>query len=129
MEETTTTTTESPTYDETPPETTSVPQPAKQLETTTTTAVLQSIESEEQLLTVIENLDTLDPEQIDQVVSALNDSSDDIKQQFEEEVNVFGEGFDEYVPSGSTIPVRTRRVVIAAAAAAFAMPAPTSRRT
>jgi hypothetical protein len=36
-----------------------------------------------------------------------------VREAFEEEVDVFKAGFDDYVPLGSNIPVGTRRTLIA----------------
>ena len=59
---------------------------------------------------------------------ALTNAPDAVKEEFEEQINVFGGQFDTYVPTGSAISVEARRVVVAAAAASFAMPTPTSSR-
>jgi len=50
------------------------------------------------------------------------------KQKFEEEVNVFSGGYDDYVPSGSTISVAERRTVVAVSAVFFVTPLPAPRR-
>jgi hypothetical protein len=50
------------------------------------------------------------------------------KQKFEEDVNVFDGGYDDYVPSGSTISVGERRTVVAVSAVFFVTPLPTPRR-
>jgi thymidine phosphorylase len=57
---------------------------------------------------------------------ALTDAPDSVKQKFEQEIDVFGGQFDTYVSTGSTVPVGARRVIVAAAVAAFSMPAPSS---
>jgi thymidine phosphorylase len=57
---------------------------------------------------------------------ALTDAPDNVKQEFEQQVDVFGGKFDTYVPTGSAVSVGARRVLVAAAAASFAMPAPSS---
>jgi len=46
---------------------------------------------------------------------ALTEAPEEIKEAFEEEINIYGEGFDEYVPTGSSIDVGDRRTIIAAA--------------
>ena len=56
----------------------------------------------------------LTPEETAQLIGALNEADDDTKSLFEDEVNVFSSGLDTYVPSGSNVPVSTRRVIIAA---------------
>jgi hypothetical protein len=57
---------------------------------------------------------------------ALTNAPDNVKQEFEQQVDVFGGKFDTYVPTGSVVSVQARRVLVAAAAASFAMPAPSS---
>ena len=52
----------------------------------------------------------------------MKDASDEVKDAFEEEVNIFGnENFDSYVPTGSAIDVGQRRVLVAAGAAMTAI--------
>lgn len=53
------------------------------------------------------------------------------KRAFEEQVNVFGGGYDNYVPAGSTVTVAQRRTIVAATVAVSSIlpgPAPTRRR-
>jgi len=57
---------------------------------------------------------------------ALTSAPDNVKQEFEQQVDVFGGKFDTYVPTGSAVSVGARRVLVAAAAASFAMPTPSS---
>jgi hypothetical protein len=47
----------------------------------------------------------------------VQDAPTEVKESFEEEIDVYGDGFDEYVPTGSEIPVGERRTLIAASAA------------
>ncbi len=82
---------------------------------------------------VVELIDAIVPEELSEeqalaLSEALTDAPDNVKEEFEAEVDVFGGQFDTYVPTGSAVSVGTRRVVVAAAAASFAMPAPTSSR-
>lgn len=68
------------------------------------------------------------------VVQALNEADEDVKEEFEDQVNIFEGVVDDYVPSGSAVDVGTRRTVVAVAAAtttaaavaASSRPAPTS---
>ena len=64
------------------------------------------------------------------IVEAVQDAPEEVKEAFEEEINVFDGIFDNYVPIGSIIDVGQRRLIIAATAVVFAMPAPiiSSRR-
>lgn len=75
--------------------------------------------STEQIQEVFANIEIQDftEEQEAQLVAVLNEASDTIKEAFEEEVNIFAEGVDDYIPSGSIIDVGTRRTLIAATAA------------
>lgn len=83
----------------------------------------------EELIASIAEVDLTD-EQALQIAEALSDAPTEVKEQFEEEINVFGGQFDTYVPSGSTISVGARRAVVAVTAVAFMLPAPvpTTRR-
>ena len=70
----------------------------------------------------------LSDEQAAALSEALTNAPDNVKQEFEQQINVFDGTFDTYVPIGSAISVGARRVVVAAAAASFAAPVPTSSR-
>ena len=75
-----------------------------------------------------ESFDELSEEAVGAIGISLNDDSYEVRETFEEEVNVFGsDELDEYIPSGSRVPVEDRRVVIAgtAAVAIGAAPRPT----
>lgn len=69
---------------------------------------------------------TLSDEQGLALSEALTSAPDNVKQKFEQQVDVFGGKFDTYVPTGSAVSVGARRVLVAAAAASFAMPTPSS---
>ncbi len=43
----------------------------------------------------------------------MSDAPDEVKEQFEEQINIYGGQFDSYVPIGSVIPVGQRRTVVA----------------
>ena len=55
----------------------------------------------------------LSAEQEDALVEALTNAPNDIKEAFETEIDIFGEGLDDYVPTGSEIDVKARRALIA----------------
>ncbi len=89
----------------------------------TTTVVPQAIMSVgvlsfSQAEQVFQNLDVteLDNAEIEAIVEAVQDAPTEVREAFEESVDVFGAGFDDYVPLGSTVPVETRRTLIAVAA-------------
>lgn len=85
--------------------------------------------SVEQITEVFQNIDisSFTEEQQDELVSVLNEASDMIKEAFEEEINVFAEGLDDYIPSGSNVPVGTRRTLIAVTAVTAMATAPKRR--
>ena len=57
----------------------------------------------------------LTDEEAEQIVAAVQDASEEVRESFETEINIFGAGsLDTYVPIGSAVDVGTRRVVIAA---------------
>jgi hypothetical protein len=86
--------------------------------------------SDDQVVELIDSIvpDELTGEQAEALSEALTNAPDDVKQEFESQINVFGGQFDTYVPTGSNISVGARRVVVAAAAASFATPAPVTSR-
>jgi hypothetical protein len=51
------------------------------------------------------------------LVAAVTDAPDEVKNAFEETIDIFAEGLDEYVALGSQVDVGTRRSLIAASAA------------
>lgn len=95
------------------------------------TAVLQpevleqlSEEQVEQVVdAIVANADELSPEEQEVLSQTLSAAPESVKKAFEQKANVFGGAFDGYVPTGSNISVRERRVLIAATAAIFAVPA------
>jgi hypothetical protein len=54
--------------------------------------------------------------QIEEITAAVQDAPTEVRAAFEEKVDVFKAGFDDYVPLGSNIPVGTRRTLIAVTA-------------
>jgi len=54
--------------------------------------------------------------QIAEITAAVQDAPTEVRAAFEEKVDVFKAGFDDYVPLGSNIPVSTRRTLIAVTA-------------
>jgi hypothetical protein len=100
-------------------------------DTSTLLAVVANTSFEEMSIddaeAIIESIDfeELTDEQTAQIVEALNEAPDEVKQTFEQEVNVYSGQFDNYVPSGSVVSVGQRRVVVAVSAATMiAAPAP-----
>jgi hypothetical protein len=54
--------------------------------------------------------------QIAEITEAVQNAPTEVRQAFEEKVDIFKAGFDDYVPVGSNIPVGTRRTLIAVTA-------------
>lgn len=73
-----------------------------------------------------EEFESLDEETLEVISEALSAAPDEVKEEFEAEVNVFSGDFDNYIPSGSKISVEDRRIVVAVTAtlsASIAAPA------
>ena len=90
--------------------------------------VVASLSSEEAtaVFAAIE-VDNLSVEEAQAIVEAVQDAPAEVREAFEEEINIFSPGFDNYVPLGSNIPVSTRRTLIAVAAGAAIAAAGTRR--
>jgi hypothetical protein len=85
----------------------------------TNTEVLAVITAE-QATEIFATIDvtSLDNTQLDALVEAVQDAPIQVRNAFEETINVFDDGLGNYVPLGSTVPVDTRRTLIAVAAGA-----------
>lgn len=94
--------------------------------------ILESI-STDQAKEIFASIDvsTLSQEEEKALVEALSDAPSDIKKEFENEIDIFGSGLDEYVPTGSSVDVGTRRALIAVTvvATSITMTAPPSSGT
>lgn len=63
------------------------------------------------------------------IVAAVQDASAEVREAFEDEIDIFAGSSDTYVPLGSSVPINTRRVIIASAALVITgTPAPTRRK-
>jgi hypothetical protein len=62
------------------------------------------------------NVAELSDEQTAELIAAVQDAPTQVRAAFEQQINIFGEGLDDYVPLGSNIPVGTRRTLIAVTA-------------
>lgn len=89
----------------------------------TSSEALQEV-TQEQAQEIFQALDIneLDPAEIAQLIDAVQDAPIEVREAFESEVNVFDGAVDSYVPIGSTVPISTRRLVIAAGALLSAVP-------
>jgi len=83
----------------------------------------------QQAVTIFESLDVtnLDDTEKEAIIEAVQSAPLEVRQAFEETINIFSDDFGDYVPLGSTVPVDTRRTLIAVAAGATAI-AVSSRR-
>ena len=90
--------------------------------------VVASLSSEEAtaVFAAIE-VNNLTAEEAQAIVEAVQNAPAEVREAFEEEINIFSPGFDNYVPLGSNIPVSTRRTLIAVAAGAAIAAAGTRR--
>jgi len=128
---TTTTTVQPTTTTSVPPTTTIAPEspqttlpavlsdvtPTQALTVALATETLQTL-SASQATEIFASLptETLSDTQIADITEAVQDAPTEVRESFEEEVDVFKAGFDDYVPLGSTIPVGERRTLIAVTA-------------
>jgi hypothetical protein len=95
-----------------------------------TNAELLATVTPEQAAEIFDALDitTLDASQAAELVEAVQDAPVAVRESFEEQVNIFDGVVDSYVPIGSTVPISTRRLVIAAGALLSAVPVSSGRR-
>jgi hypothetical protein len=74
--------------------------------------------STEQAQQIFEVLDVgaLSDAQTEELIAAIESAPTEIREEFEDTINIFGEGLDDYTPTGSNIPVGERRTLIAVTA-------------
>jgi len=74
--------------------------------------------STEQAQQIFEALDVgaLSDTQTEELIAAVQDAPTEIREEFEDTIDIFGEGLDDYTPTGSNIPVGERRTLIAVTA-------------
>jgi hypothetical protein len=74
--------------------------------------------STEQAQQIFEALDVgaLSDAQTEELIAAIESAPTEIREEFEDTIDIFGEGLDDYTPTGSTIPVGERRTLIAVTA-------------
>ena len=72
--------------------------------------------STEQAAEIFEALDVaeLSDAQTEELIAAIESAPTEIREEFEDTIDIFGEGLDDYTPTGSNIPVGERRTLIAA---------------
>ena len=73
----------------------------------------------EQAAEVFAELDVqdLDEEQVAALIVAVQNAPTEVREEFEDQIDIFKEGLDDYVPVGSNVPVGTRRTIVAVGAA------------
>ena len=81
----------------------------------------------EQLFEQIE-VEELTEEQLEEFTEVIQEAPTKVKKAFEKTIDIFGSQFEDYVPTGSSIPVKTRRTLVAAGALIAAMPSTRIRR-
>jgi hypothetical protein len=79
-------------------------------------AVVTSQQAEEIFATI--DVTELDNTQLDALVEAVQSAPVTVRKAFEKTINIFDDGLGDYVPTGSNVPVNTRRTLIAVAAGA-----------
>ena len=101
------------------------------VELATSEKVLESVDAE-QATEIFAAIDEglLTEEQGEAIAEALVNAPDEVKEAFEEEIDVFSGKVDTYVPTGSTVSVATRRIIIGSTSLVlvFATPVPVARR-
>jgi hypothetical protein len=90
---------------------------ADQAEALATNPDVLAVITEEQATEIFETIEVaaLDETQIAELTAAIQDAPLAVQEVFEQTIDIFG-GFDDYVPTGSNIPVGERRTLIAIAA-------------
>lgn len=103
--------------------------PEQATELATNPEVLAEITGEE-ATQIFEALvvEDLNEEQLTALVAAVQDAPTAVRKAFEESINVFGGAVDTYVPVGSTVPVGTRRALIAINIMSSLIALPTKRK-
>ena len=98
------------------------PTPEQAVALATSPEVL-SVVSPQQAVEIFESLDVaeLGEEEKDAVTEAVQSAPLEVRQAFEETIDIFSDDFGDYVPLGSAVPVDTRRTLIAVAAGATAI--------
>jgi hypothetical protein len=90
---------------------------ADQAEALASNPEVLAVITEEQATEIFETIEVqeLDETQIAELTAAIQDAPLAVQKVFEQTIDIFG-GFDDYVPTGSNVPVGERRTLIAIAA-------------
>lgn len=62
------------------------------------------------------DFETASDDAVAAIVQALDEAPEEVKEEFEAEINVFEGTFDDYTPSGSNVTVEQRRTIVAVTA-------------
>ena len=83
-----------------------------------TSSEVLAVVSAQEAQQIFEALDVgeLTDAQTEQLIEAIESAPLEIREEFEDTIDIFGEGLDDYTPVGSTIPVGERRTLIAVTA-------------
>ncbi len=93
------------------------------VELATSATVLESVSADEaQQIFEALDLETIEPNQLVELIAVVQTASESVRESFETAINVFDGKTDTYVPLGSTVPISTRRLVVAAGAMLSAIP-------
>ena len=74
-----------------------------------------AVVSSEQAAEIFQALDVekLSEEQTEELIAAVQEAPSEVREAFEDEIDIFKSGLDTYVPIGSNVPVGTRRTLVA----------------
>lgn len=84
--------------------------------TTETVAGILTPESASEVFAEI-NVDELTESEAEALIAQVQDAPTEVRQAFEEQIDIYSGAFDSYVPLGSSVPVGIRRVIIAVSVA------------
>jgi hypothetical protein len=70
-------------------------------------------------------IEDLTDEQLEELVASVQEAPTEVREAFEDTVDIFSGELDTYVPLGSTVPVSTRRTLVTLAAVTMAAAATT----
>jgi hypothetical protein len=103
---------------------------AEQAVALATSPEVLSVISPQQAVEIFESLDVaeLGEEEKTAVTEAVQSAPLEVRQAFEETIDIFSDDFGDYVPLGSAVPVDTRRTLIAVAAGTATVAASQRRR-
>jgi hypothetical protein len=97
--------------------------PAEEAVALATSPQVLSVVTPQQAVTIFESIDVsaISDTEKDAIVEAVQSAPLEVRQAFEETIDIFSDDFGDYVPIGSVVPVDTRRTLIAVAAGATAI--------